>query len=1361
MSNKFISMPPKVALFDPIAGRVQHTWCFIGDVPAYVVNAVNSSPNGATALKYYEKKALLAPVADVATKNGGSEYVDMHLLEEMFAESDGDKLPSQKYTPDMPKTNINRSKGDITFVNDIRIYPDDNLWEIKEKFYAVSGIPAYRQHMFYFNHGRMTPSYRIVADGLYPVDIRDTKNATSRIMGAPIDKTLYDLREEARVEDHDSFTLARHINPGQQLVLYVVDLMQYTRQFKSQLSEMLGDVFQFELFYFGFVFKYWPQLTKECFYDYAQNEGDMQFRYPDLARSQQNILGSHKYEKQIVDGHYKALNAAEHEIKTSISIQQFVMTLKTHSVVNINIRNLFDYFEMSPLVHHAQAIIEVNGKRLVVNKRYVKQPPYNFPQTSQMKQGCVFAIKMPHGTSLNNKPLLLSIAQNGRYFIRGAWAEEVELDFAGCIEKVKQVVNPIIREINKHCAYAIYGGTLTEISTHNVQFQSVNVGVYWKKVISGAIFKEIKTRWEPYFRGGIIKQRNVQQFTAYEFMFCKGMYQFDHSVIDRVMSASTIQVVTNQYAHLSNPTIKQKWDQNFNGHVVRMSHRTTDIKFDIINVRDDEFVTLHNYIKTFLKSAKENVDINMEMRLSDVKKLKKLKLSDPELYNLKKHGSDKVYSILCQNQRQPFVYTEDEIYDMDKDKVKKLTKYWNFTQQKAAYYGCPNRKYPHLSFIVGEHPLHYCLPCCRKSLTTEESKKSQINAKCLADKIYMDEDGGDVGRHIMTYGKDIDPGRISRIPGVSLKPLLENVSEGYAFYMYGVEQYVPGSDRYNVGIIFAAADALGMTVRSIILHIIRELESQSSHQKFASLLAGDISFWFKSPKELASVLREMFIDVKPLSVHFERWHELCADLLFVFFNLFIVSFVDPRGDGENITMNIDPTVLSEITHESRHTTPKSVMLLFTNVQHVSPLYLVSEPNYIKSGAIQKKIFNVGDPVIRLVISMIKRTDISVNKNPDLTFMIDWSKTEWSGGFRIIKKYVNRHNMVYAVLLQRDDNFVYWPIEYSLNGGDGIPADTHAFDRPQSRTNYAGLIKVAASINEYIKTEHKITLSSSYRYALFKPDTVIKHKGEYIAVVSNGLYYFFAEGYLVDPAHTVKDVAYDYSDVNKHIIENKIERDALVKDESVVANALYESLLYKLFVMQFLHFINNERNDDMRKEIITTINKTDFGGDITAFRKHIIELLRDFPDDSVMIQSQLSEFYYDHFDKKRLVDDINKTQYGFDRFTINKIRKMSREDGVKYLTKICEEFCVVKKDFSPVKFPNIYTPCIDETTNQDAYCMKTKLVIKDAIEPLVDVLIGDLHDDIKYRMLLNVRPEGIIEFNKFRRRNNELITMNYI
>ena len=97
---------------------------------------------------------------------------------------------------------------------------------------------------------------------------------------------------------------------------------------------------------------------------------------------------------------------------------------------------------------------------------------------------------------------------------------------------------------------------------------------------------------------------------------------------------------------------------------------------------------------------------------------------------------------------------------MSAAKKQKLVKFWNFTRGRPAYYRCPEKRFPHLSFRTGEHPLGYCLPCCKKTRPKIGSKSYAINRLCRkkhkvspADlEGAVADDPLSLSRHILSYG---------------------------------------------------------------------------------------------------------------------------------------------------------------------------------------------------------------------------------------------------------------------------------------------------------------------------------------------------------------------------------------------------------------------------------------------------------------------------------------------------------------------------------------------------------------------------------------------------------------------------------
>src|SRR5690606_26448454 len=143
--------------------------------------------------------------------------------------------------------------------------------------------------------------------------------------------------------------------------------------------------------------------------------------------------------------------------------------------------------------------------------------------------------------------------------------------------------------------------------------------------------------------------------------------------------------------------------------------------------------------------------------------------------------------------------------------------------------------------------------------------------------------------------------------------------------------------------------------------------------------------------------------------------------------------------------------------------------------------------------------------------------------------------------------------------------------------------------------------------------------------------------------------------------------------------------------------------YQLLVLEFIGYLDRERNTDLRKNIIHMIENTDFSKDLGDFNKQLRAALKDYLGDYNLLQNQITAFYYTYFDRKQLIDNINNTVYDFDHITINRLKNMNDSDVKSELSALVRKF-IVEVDFNTqnIKFPNIYLPCGDMDENP-GYC----------------------------------------------------------
>ncbi len=1367
-TNAYIRDPIRVVVYDPMSGKNLHTEVFLGDVPKNIMTAVTAK-NTTTLREFYGSDFRSKLCIDHEPKIGAAEEFD---------DADIELLLNTKAAPGPAKQSLAAEfTPGVGYTTDVHIFPEDNFTELMEKIFITLNIPVYRQHLFYIAQGRAQNNYQLHADGIYNIDIRNLPKHTDFVAGVPIDRSLYDIRRKIRIEAQDTFKIL-----GESLednTVFVCDLGQFTGKIRGQLADIINDTYQMDLFYYGFVIKYWPRLLRECFHEYVQDEADLQHKYPDLAKNK-TILGSiYRAERDLINTNYKnAVRAAAGADSTVLmAITQMIATV-SGSQVMLNIRNLFDKLRATRCIPEIHAYIEHNNRRYLLRKRHIRNgSDIQFPSGNLMKTGITLAISLrkadqesfhtrPTVSTMENEQsryMFLNIWPNGKYLMRTMWNEEDELGFEDIITVMKKFTDPIIRGINSLGKYVfVNGSALTPVTKQNINYQSLNICIFWKKVLMENTFKLIRGMWDAYMRARIVGPRNVQQFDKFEFIFRKGMYQFDAAAVDRIMT-SIDTVMTNQYSYLVNNSVKQKWEQSFDGRIVKMSHRTTDIRFEVSDIREKEFQIFYQYIVGFVYRVMHDDSIRAAMTTmrsyKDVKKLRKLREQDPELYNLKKHGSKKVYSIICQNQRQPLIYTQDELKAMPAAEVKKLRQYWNFTLNKPAYYGCPNKKYPHLSFMVGAHPKHYCLPCCNiKPQVGDEGKKMKINSICMQRHKFISTDAIDeasISRHVMSYGKNIDIGRLSKLPQSIARNLLVDAGSKVGYYVYGVAQHVPGVEY--VGLLYSVAEAIGVTMEELIRQTIAGLRANPG--LFLSLLNGTLIEFYQDIENLLITITELFLDLKMFSREiqkFKQWPELFAEMFYILFNISIFTFIDESGSGETVNLFVPNYIRDTSTHLAPSGQP--YVIIIKRINRYYPIFMVNADAYFKSAEIAHRRYAYDDKIIQLFYSMIsfaiKSTDMVVNKSIDLTLI---KAFVGSAPWKVIKLYINKGNLCYAVLLANGKNHVYLPIDYSAYLADGTPIDFMPLVRHELELPEATLASLIKDLNTFIVNNYSLGSKDNSKLTTYKQLTMLNYlRLESViigAMVNQFICYFDAPSVPTDIP--VVDVRYDYTEINNLILTRA--KPAPDRRTEKIGESLYNNYLYQLFVIEFVNYLNNERDVSLRAQLKQLFKETNFKKDSGQFRESL-KKLPIAPPDMDILQVQINAFYQSGFDKNFVLDQIESTVYDFDRITLGRLRKMSPADLRAELKTISKSFVVEKSiDTNKITFPNIYLPC-GEMTNTE-YCEKSKLIINKPLDMLVDILAADLMDDLKSKYLLNALwADTTIDWLNFTRWPTEIITI---
>lgn len=1400
-------------------------------------------------------QSLMSQTGDLG---GDMSFDDITITDEDLSVLEADK-PTEGMTQEelIKKTNVTENidlkthfkEGGHTIVHDVHIYPEDKISEIKEKVQLITNIPIYRQYLFWYENGFLNNPYNLISTSLYEINIFKHFSRIDRaqvIFNTPIDKNLYNSRHDIKIEALDYFSTFDTIAPDDNQ-LYLIDLADFIEPHRLEMQQFLADNYQFELFYYGFVIKFWPIMTPEVFYDYINSERVLYQKYPMMAMSSQSLKYKYDYETRVIDNNYNLMGKIANihagknpQIKMSVAITDVIITTAYGTNNLIDLRILFDKLVTSMAMPEVVAHINYEGRKYVLRKSYsLNKQKITFPAI--FKTGLTIALRTTK--NINYKDFIfVNIQENGMYYIKMDLNEEDELVFNDVCAIAKKHVDGTIDYINKF-SREIAGAKLALIPLNKstIYYHSINASVIWKHLLKTKAFKYIRSALELYVKSNIMSVKNYTQLRGYEIKFRKGIIDFDKELISKVLAAAKLEAIKNYYTFLSNGTFYQKWMQLYDGRIVFMQQRTTDVKFEVHNIKEYEFDIFHNYMTSLIIQLNEDAEfrrIESEGYIAEDKKnkkLRKLNEMDPALYKLKKYDVNKLYSIVCQNPRQPHIYTKEELAQMSERQKSRLVKYWNFTLNKPAYYGCPNTKYPHLSFLVGIHPKYYCLPCCGKRMTNiEGSKKQLINNICLTKHEFLPADleankkflrGLQFKmRHVMNYGKAIEPGRSMRMPKNSnLRAIFYNTldRENINYFLQGVNQHI--NSVQNIGAIFAISFLLEMPVNDIINELIKALKA--TPKLFNMIQNGQLFKYFGSLPELITAVERVFLrqgdDVEMAQYNLgDIWNKLiiefCALVMGV--HAFIVS--DEKGNGHNLSFGVTNSVYDEVMRHGEPQRHLSYIFIFKQREMYYPVTISTDPNKILGRSdILTKVLDYKHPLVhnfyKLLNAYIRKTS-RTNQPADLRLISQFCQKEYS----VVKKLINMENMCYAVVIKNaKGGYIYLPINYSINIDDNIPADYEPFDIDSYSLYSADLLEFCAKFNKFIDEVNRASsgamkksnsakgsqrekmprLLHQYKYIIFIECRVFDEEkasgatpeeaananisssqnSRAIGLVDSNNYLYYLTDLRQDKLAELKKgneslfeslfikyIGYDPVAVNKLIYN----RAPAIEDErqKMLGKSIYKNYQYQLFLTEFINYIENNKNMEIRKKLKDILSGKGANQGQPSGRS------AGLSDLQMMVSLTLGAKYVE--DANLINNQIANFYYKGKQaksavadiidnniydFDLTKLRELHKKPKAEIVAELKKMVPNFAEEGQLPDDIKIENIYVPCEYKDQAQCQDKRLVVEN-IDRMIDLLADDILNPLKIKyMISGIFTSKIINYFKFEKNPGEVIVINTV
>ncbi len=1208
------------------------------------------------------------------------------------------------------------SDGDVS---KLMVYPQDNVATLRDKIYVATGIAPFRQHLVFIDNKKTTfITYTVtVGNDLLTIDLFSVLNtpSTDFILNIPVDRDLASKREEINISMTETNVNLVDQDDVYIVTVMVVDLFTILNPKDLSLREAISIPLQRELIYYGFVIKFFPILPFDGFVQIYDKVGDISAIYPFLQPAFTKIRNRFAKEKLLMDAIY-ANNEKTKKMVSSITkrnpyyISHIVSALK---VSKIEIRNLFDKFELTPEYIFVAIKISINNHIYVIDKKYIPHVELIDYNIDTLFLNSMLII-MSNGVKITL--FRDSITVDTKY------EEDDGMTFETARERTIKLLKPVINIINSLGLLVIQDGVNISLTSKDLITISSSVLVLWPLPLNSEQFKLFRDYLIEYEDADILNVRN-NTVGSYETVLHKGVKCCTSQKMRAILSQVS-GTLWNQFDYYTVQEVRNKWNDIARNNII-FEQRASSVVIKMTGFSSYEFYygsQIALGMMYIFNSSKNRVSDSETVETGKLKRLKRLRETDPELFNLKRYDENAmVYSVKCQSNRQPVIYKAEEIKSLSERVKKRVVKFWNFTEKKPAYYDCPNPKYPNLSFRPQDHPLGYCLPCCKKLESSEKSRQSIVDEICLKKYQISSEELVDIVNqveremvHVLSFGKDIPIGRMSYI-----SPLIETdiLSTKTTYRLIGVNQYLPNFN--DAGLIYSILYLLDTDMPTFVKNITKAINNDI----FLNLDEGH-TLIFDSIDEFKDILVSLLVEnrARPImkDITIVDWINVICELTYLAYEINVLIFTDFNGNSEVRMLNMSQLCIL------RGCDVDKFMIIFA---HDGGIYPMVDINTVKGGrkrlsetikeSINKSNKKLFDRCDGLLLGMVRDLINDSEKKIYETGITLNSIEEFIKDSKKYKKYCylrGKRGLVYAVIV---DAKIYIPCIYSelldnkVNFIDEFPRLTD-FKR-------AALYDFIDDYNAYIVKKFKTKKSTGN--ILIAPSVLLRHKDKYIGFKVRFIYDKYGLTFYHAPESTkgrynsidnVIDIPYAIEDVNNAILR-ETNHEPIHKDVHYFA---YRNYIYALFMAEFAYYIRTNNNKVIRDKLTTLLKSA----------KPKISELRDIIDKKYEIDYRKIVTVIFKNNASKAMEYINNTIFEFDMKLLNFIRDKSEKDRVEEIRKIMGKRCIIVTDKKKLDAANIIAAC--ELDTNAVHCERGKLkIMKDDYEKCIKILAKNI--DIPY------------------------------
>lgn len=953
------------------------------------------------------------------------------------------------------KSNIEK-KIETYEINNIIFNNYNNLYDIKLLLYYLLDIPIENQNLYSFDNPNLFYTYENkITEELLNVNIENSQNNENIYENIPIDFDIYNNRINYIIKTNEKNTYLKDLTDNNiELNLYnLEDLIPNKNNLNLKIQqdeELLSIIFA------GFIEKYYPYYTENLLLIYLLNENKY-IEYPNLQIKKTHIIKKcenlntiynnnykNKLKKYKINNYYRKLVYklfSYNDIKI-LNLQEIFNNIEINKIDNLkkielqlNVNEKILYFSKINIIKYISALNELNN----TDKLFINDKNYNILLNTNNilnNENIIFFIYNIENKKYNiNQDIFIILDEYYNIYLIYDILNYENIDLKIYENILISSINDFLSNLFKHNIIS----KKKEINNINLELITFNYQILFEKNIGLNGFKNLINE--------INNIEKINYFKISNIDYLNNIIELNIEYIDLNSRLNKIkeldQHVNNYYEYYININNIEKYERIIYTSKVIITNRIKDLKIDIINTNEKEYKIILNLINYLLFKISLNFKkTNDEFNNKSINKLKKLKEIDPVLYNINKKNTQNLYSRKCQSNQQPEIATKSEI---EKNKISKYLKYWNFTTGEPIYYYCNNKKFPTVKFLTNLHPQNYCIPCCKKKALEDvkiKSKYTNIHNECLTNYIYNKKKSAydEKSRYIINYSPKtiIENTRLMHIPNVLNKLFIkyynienkENNTLNENYYILGINQNIQNIS--NIGIIYILSLLLNKNIYDLTNYI-KNLFIQDK-DLINKIYNGILLNYFKSTKEFLTIFTNIFQNPNLLSninYNFNEWNELLINIA-KYLGYIIIIFEESENEKGEYLLDLKiPENIKYVNEFIYNNNNYKYVLVTKRIYNKKILYYpIIKTNYLeynKNNIIKNKSFDYNHNIINLLSKIIKQKLNKPNKN-SLTLLLIEEYILITSKYIIIEYFINQKNEIYAVLLKKNKEYIYVLIE---------------------------------------------------------------------------------------------------------------------------------------------------------------------------------------------------------------------------------------------------------------------------------------------------------------------------------------------